>query len=449
MTKKKIIILIGIILGVLLIIWGFTILLKPSTTTTQTGNTTTTGTNFFTNLFPFINTISNTADKVLNVLGIGDQTPTEEQVSLLQKVSSFPIAGYSVFNRERFIEVPEMSPAVTTATQTTTNTNTATTKEAAPAIITPPTETVQVLKYTEKATGNVYQTYVDKIDERKISSNTIPTVHESFFAGNGESVIMRYLQGTSTIETFMKNLPKEILGGDAIENLQNPGTFLPENITDLSISPDSSQIFYLFNTQNYSIGVTASANGDGKTQVFASPFTEWLSQWPNDRMITLTTKPSSNVPGYMYAVDPIKKDFNKILGGINGLTTLTSPNGKLVLYNTNNLSLYVYNTETGDSQPLSIKTLPEKCTWLKSSVEIYCAVPKNIPSGQYPDSWYMGEISFSDNIWYVDMNSNNTSIVLDTEGKEDLDMTKVTIDDSQNNLFFINKKDSYLWKLEL
>lgn len=457
MQKRKIIIVIGIILGILLIVWGFTILFKP-TTTSQTGETTT-GTNFFTNLFPFINTISNTTNKVLDILGIGNETPTEEPISLLQKVSNLPVAGFGVFNKERFIEIPEMSPAVVQSTENPSNLPLSgeTGNLVPPAKgdlgglkpVTPPTETALVLKYTEKATGNVYQTYVDQIDERKISSNTIPIVHESFFAGNGESVIMRYLQGTNIIETFIKNLPKEILGGDTIENLQNPGVFLPENITNMSISPDGSQIFYLFNTQGNSIGVTALSDGNIKTQVFVSPFTEWLSQWPNDRMITLTTKPSSNVPGYMYAIDPSKKDFNKILGGINGLTTLTSPNGKLILYNTNNLSLYLYSTETGNSQILDLKTLPEKCTWAKTNETIYCAVPKNIPSGQYPDSWYMGEVSFTDDIWSIDATNGNTTMVLETEGDNNMDIVKMATDDNQDFLFFINQKDSSLWKFDL
>lgn len=458
MSKRKIIIILGIVALVVLLFVGLIVVSNQKTNQTSE----TTGTNFFSNLFPFINTVSNTAEKVLNVLGIGGGENQEEQISLLQKVSSFPVAGYGIFMKERFISVPEMSPAVssteTTPTETTAATQTATSgtetkqedKTQETAITTPPTELVPILKYTEKATGNVYQTYVDSIDERKISSNVIPIVYDSLFAGNGASVIMRYLNGTNTIETFLKILPNDILGGDTTENTQNPGTFLTENITDMSISPTGAQIFYLFNSQGFAIGVTTLADGSTKTQVFASPFTEWLSQWPNDRMITLTTKATYLAPGYMYAVDPAKKDFNKILGGINGLTTLTSPNGRLVLYNTNNLNLYLYDIETGNSQSLDIKTLPEKCTWTPESDGIYCAVPKYIPSGQYPDSWYMGEVSFTDDVWFVDViNNNNSSMVLETSDTEPMDMIKLSTDANKDYLYFINKKDSYLWKFDL
>ena len=195
------------------------------------------------------------------------------------------------------------------------------------------------LRYVNKATGNIYQTFADKIDERKFSSTTIPKVYEALFGNKGESVIMRYLKtDNKTIETFVGTLPKEYLGADSIGTSEITGSFLPENISDISVAPDTSKIFYLFDIGDSVVGVTFTLQTNTKVQVFDSPFTEWLSFWPNNKMITLTTKPSANVPGFMYAINPDRKpastsaslggDFNKILSGINGLTTLTSPDGK-------------------------------------------------------------------------------------------------------------------------
>ena len=169
-------------------------------------------------------------------------------------------------------------------------------------------------------------------------------------------------------------------------------------------------------------------------------------------MITLNTKPSYGVQGFMYSLDPVTKKMNKILSGIYGLTTLTSPNGKLILYGNNNLSLNLYNLDTQDSIALGIKTLPEKCVWNSGSTAIYCAVPKSIDSANYPDSWYQGETSFSDQIWKVNVDSGSASIIADpvqfSKG-EDVDGIKLSLDESEKYLFFVNKKDSYLWELSL
>jgi hypothetical protein len=220
----------------------------------------------------------------------------------------------------------------------------------------------------------------------------------------------------------------------------------------MSISPDTSQIFYLFNTGDTVAGITSSLTTTTNTQVFNSPFTEWLSSWPNSQIITLTTKPSANVPGYMYTVNPGTQSFNKVLSGINGLTTLTSPDGKLVLYTDNSLSLNILNISTGNSSTVGLNTLPEKCVWGPASDVIYCAVPKSIDqSYQYPDSWYQGEVSFSDEIWKINIATGGTTMLADpsTISGEDIDAIKLAVDSNQNYLFFVNKKDSYLWELKL
>jgi hypothetical protein len=154
----------------------------------------------------------------------------------------------------------------------------------------------------------------------------------------------------------------------------------------------------------------------------------------------------------MYSVDPNKKDFTKILGSINGLTTLTSPSGKFVLYGDNNLSLKLFNIDKKETTSIGVKTMPEKCSWNTTSTMIYCAVPKFIDGSNYPDSWYQGESSFNDEIWKIDIATNNTILIADpsaTPGGEEVDGIKLSLEENEKYLFFIDKSTSYLWKLDL
>ncbi len=440
MSKRNFILLI-IILAVLMVvalgIFNFYQPVKQSADNTG-------GTNFFTDFSPF--------GKSKNVAPAGDTTspvdisgfePTTETESTvkLKKVSSFPVAGFGIFTKERFKDVQ----AVVAPTEQT-DSGGQVVKPAAP-----PTEFAPAVRYVQKTTGNIYQTFADKIDERRFSSTIVPRVYEAYFGNNGETVIMRYLKTDKIIKTFVGGLQKEYLGADSVGTNEITGSFLPENISDLSLSYDFSKMFYLFSVGDGATGATFSFQNNAKVQIFDSPFTEWLSSWPNSKMVTITTKPSSNIPGYMYAVNPDKKDFNKVLGGINGLTTLTSPDGKTVLYADNNLSLSIFSTDTGNSYVLGVKTLPEKCVWGSKSDIIYCAVPKYSDRVQYPDFWYQGEVSFSDEIWKIDAASGSTTIISNPASisGEEVDGIKLALDESQNYLFFINKKDSYLWELSL
>jgi len=382
----------------------------------------------------------------------GTDEPVDTSNLQLVKVSTIPIAGYGVFMKERYVFVPEVIPGQVIAPTTDTATPVPTT--AKPATPTAPlTEFVPALRYVERSTGNIFQTFADKIDERKFSSTIIPKVYEAHFLNKGQSVVMRYLKADDkTIVTFVGALPKDQLGGDTTETNEVKGVFLPENITDLSVDPGISRMFYLFNSGDGAIGINTNYLTDKKVQIFDSPFTEWLSQWTNPNLISLNTKPSARVPGYVYALDPNKKTFTKILGEINGLTTLVSPSGKLVLYGDSSLSMSVYNTETRETTPLSLNSFPEKCTWTKNNDYVFCSVPKTIVGGEFPDSWYKGEVSFSDAIWKIDIINGNTEIIIDPSvapGGEEIDGTKLALDEKEENLFFVNKKDSYLWQLKL
>ncbi len=467
MQKRNFILLIIVLVA---IVFGtFAVFYFTGTPSKTTGPSASGGTNFFTNLFSFgkkTTPTENTTDTPADISGY--VAPVRDIVpSNLKKISSMPIAGFAVFMKERFKDVPDVTPTptptVTTSTDTsiggtaTTGTSTKTSKDKKKTTtikpVAPPTEFVPTLRYVEKATGNIYQTFAEQIDERKFTTTVIPKVYEAVFSKNADSVVMRYLKEKGgMIETFVGALPKQILGADSMSSTEMTGSFLPENITDLSMSYDGSKMFYLFNYTNNAVGISAGPIGEQKTQIFNSPFTGWLSSYPNPSLVTLTTKPSSAMPGFMYAVDSNRKTYKKILGDINGLTTLTSPNGNLVLYSDNTLALHLYHLDTGNTDTLGAKTMPEKCTWNKTSTMIYCAVPKSIDSGDYPDTWYQGEVSFSDEIWKIDATTGNATAIADptaSEGGEAIDGTKLAVDDSENYLFFVNKKDSYLWELKL
>lgn len=396
------------------------------------------GSNFISDFNPFGNSKDVDPKPGTPNNGTGDEDFEEEPLNSnikLTKVSTMPVAGFGIFSKERYKEVaPVMDEQETTPTA-------------------PTTEFVPAVRYTEKANGNIYQTFADKIEERKFTSTIIPRIHEAFFGAKAESVVMRYLKADDrTIETFVGVLPKEVLGGDTSNTNEIKGAFLPQNITDLSTSYDGSKMFYLFNSNNSSVGITAGSTGDKKTQVFDSAFTEWLSSWINANTISLTTKPSSLVPGYMYKINPATKSFTQVLGNINGLTTLMSPDGKMVLYSDGAMSMNIYNTETREAKTIAIKGLPDKCTWSQSNKFIYCASPKLIYESSYPDVWYKGEISFSDSFWLIDVENGNTNLILDPitmPGGEEVDGIKLQIDPTEKYLFFVNKKDSFLWEITL
>jgi len=435
-NKKTLIIII--LATVLIAIAAFVFLRTPRTGEAPTEGST--GLNFLANLNPFRKQPGQTS---------APTTPTEEEPTTLntetnediklKRVSSVSVAGFTIFQKERYTELPTITP----------DTNTPSLLNPTP----PAIESVPAVRYTERATGNIYQAFADKLDERKFSTTIIPRIVESYFGGNGDFVIMRYLKSDGkSIASFSGTLPEENAGQDSAVGNELTGLFLPDGISDMSVSPDGLKVFYILNIGQNTVGVTSGMSGENKVQVFESSFNEWLTFWPNNQLITLTTKPSASVPGYMYALNPSLKSFRKVLGGINGLTTLTSPSGNLILWGDNIMNLNIYDTETRETTNLSLRTLPEKCTWSRDSDTLYCSVPDVVNQSNYPDIWYKGEVSFSDSIWRIDVASNTAEIIstlYSVNTKENMDNIKLSLDANEDYLFFVNKKDSYLWQLSL
>ncbi len=400
------------------------------------------GTNFLSRFNPFgqSNPVTPTPEEPIDISE--PETPTLEVPQLpskLTQISSVPVAGYEILMRERLKEMVEVAPSEATPATSSTS------KPVAPA-----TELVTSTRYVDRASGNIYQTFLDQVAERRFSTTTIPKVYEAYFGNKNSSVILRYLKtDNKTIQTFQGAVPKEILGADAMEN-ELTGTFLPEGITEMSISPDGSKMFYLVNVGDVSVGTTLNFADNKKTQIFDSPFTEWLVQWPSTNLITLNTKPSAFIEGHMYSLNPTSKSFSRTLGGVLGLTTLTSPSGKSVLYGDSSLSLNILSIDKNTRTPAGVRTLPEKCVWGSDSITLYCAVPVFLEVGQYPDSWYQGEVSFADQIWKIDTVNGTTDLIIDTtlDGKN-IDAIKLALDKDNKYILFVNKKDSMLWKLDL
>ncbi len=412
-----------------------------------------TGTNFIAKFNPFKSNVSTPNDDTPpgEEIPVPDTTPTEEEIILkLKKISSIPIAGFTLFKKERFKEVPVPPPAPvpeTPAEGTPIVEKKLPTKKVTP----PPTEFVTAARYVERATGNIYQTFIDKIEERKFSNTVIPKIYDAYFGNGGQYAIMRHLKGDErTIETILGTLPKEKLGEDLPSN-EVKGTLLPDNMKDISLSSDNTKIFYLTNVGQTVVGTIMNIADTKKTQIFESPFTEWLSFWPNKKTITFTTKPSARVSGYMYSLDVDKKTFTRTLGPIAGLTTKMSPDGQEILYSDNTLSLQSYNIATKRSVSLGVKTLPEKCVWSVTNEIVYCAVPGQLENASYPDDWYKGEITFIDQIWKIDIGAGTAKIIADPVyiTGEYIDGINLALDAEEQYLFFINKKDSFLWELDL
>lgn len=227
------------------------------------------------------------------------------------------------------------------------------------------------------------------------------------------------------------------------------GSLVPGYITQMVRDLTTDNFFGLQKDKDKTFGIVQSAVNSQPATVFSSSFNEWLPQYVNKNLITMTTYASASVDGYMYGLNPVSKTFSKMLGPLPGLTTLTSPDGIhtiIASFENGQMVNRIMNNSNGTNQPLPFTVLPEKCAWYNNDT-FYCGVPSSYPTGTYPDDWYKGIISFSDALWsYSISKQESVQVALPPQT---IDIERMEAYSDAGYLFFIDKITNQLWSYRI
>ncbi|MFA6338530.1 MAG: hypothetical protein WCW87_00490 [Candidatus Paceibacterota bacterium] len=323
-----------------------------------------------------------------------------------------------------------------------------------------------LVRFMEKSTGHVFEAQTNYPEIKEISNTTIPKIYEAKWVEKGEAVLIRYNKdNTESVDTFYAKLqptsikasttPQSTQPGEQVTEKELNGNFLTQDIKEIALSPLKDMIFYLQETSDSSQGVSSKPDGTKKQGFFQSAIKSWLISWPQTDIVAFQTKPSASVPGFLFFLSKGKSTFEKQIGNINGMTSLVSPDLAHIIFSVSQgdtFSLYHRIMKSGKDESLTITTLPEKCVWSKKeTATLYCAIPREIPKALYPDDWYQGSVTFTDELWKINLNNSVFKIVSSpvTENSKNIDAVSLFLNDSETYLFFTNKKDSILWSLKL
>jgi|GEM_PF-602230 len=324
------------------------------------------------------------------------------------------------------------------------------------------------VRYVSREKGFVFQVDPQTGETTQLTNTTIPRIHEALWAAGGNAVILRSLAqdaitGADVIKTYLAYLTLPATVGTSTDSAVGSlrGSYLPDNITAISVAPNGNALFYLLPTPDGVSGTIVTVNTKVAKEVLRSTFSEWTPELLNNGSVMLTTKPSAKIPGFSYLYDTNAKTFTKLLREKNGLTTHVAPAGTRLLYSENisaNLLLGTYDRKgfAGDEgiisheSGISLATLPEKCAWGKGALVVCGAFTPTQGSG-IPDEWYRGEMSFSDSFWLVNTNTSEIKFLADPVEaiKKQFDVTSPALISDGNTMLFIDKNDGTLWAFYL
>jgi hypothetical protein len=412
--KRTPLIIVGMIVLVIVLIAGLYFLLKPSAQlTVNNGNSSAFGDTGSGTVLPQSTTEAGTGAPSAGIV---------VAPNLIQITNSPVSAG------EIAIDIP---PQLITASSSDAS-------STQPAVYSPADVGV---RYIDRQSGNVYSYLALTRKLTRVSNKTLPGIQEASWLPDGSTAFVRFLansDGTSHIDTY------------ALPFNGNGGYFLQQDLAQATVLGQNA-VFELTTGTDNSIGSVSSADGSTVSNVFTSPLTSIVARAAGAGLIAVT-KASSSLDGYAFGIS--NGSFTPILGPLKGLTVLPSPSGQIILYSyTDSSALHMATLDltSGTVTNLPLATLAEKCVWTSDSTALYCGVPTSF-SGNIPDDWYQGAVSFTDRIWRIDLTTRLATLVVDptaANGKVSIDAVNLTIDPNSQVLVFRNKKDSSLWAYSL
>lgn len=300
------------------------------------------------------------------------------------------------------------------------------------------TKTDTVVRYAERATGHLFETSTTTLAQQRVGNTTIPRIQHALFVDGGDGVILQYLTNEEIIKSFYEPV--------ATAGEGEGGVFLRNNLAQIVANADGSQVFSLTTNGN---GYVSRPDGSNEKAIFSSSLTDWLGEWTGSS-IFLTTKPSHGIEGFLFQLNITTGGLSKKISA-EGMVAKQSADGSKILFSEStkgNTTLYIYTPSDQVLLELPFTTLADKCVW--AGMKVYCGSPYETPGAHYPDDWYQGVASFSDDLWEFDLETEMARIVYDMEVEErHFDMTDLMVNDARNTLIFTDKKSLLLWSIAL
>jgi len=305
-------------------------------------------------------------------------------------------------------------------------------------------ESKNLMKYITEKDGFLYTATLDGKNKTKEPFVTLSGLIKILWSPDQEKFINIYADSFG-VKRFYYDLKEK------------SATPLNENINWLVYSKTKDKIAYHFQDPIQNINTIAVANPDGSNSqsILNTRLKDIRLEWITDDKIAISTAPSGLSENILYYTKISKPKLVKVLSGINGLTSLWSNDGKKIIFsqtdkNGNNLQLFSANENGLDIKNTGLKTLPEKCIFSKDNINIFCAEAVKIPDNAImPDDYYKKTFSSNDVLWKINLKTGKKELLYQFQEDIDFDISNISLIKDEKIIFFVNRNNGFLYRLEL
>ena len=309
------------------------------------------------------------------------------------------------------------------------------------------------IRYVELGTGHVYEASTANQDITRLSNTTIPRINEAQFVSL-DRVLLRYTDDVGNYKLFSAQLaPNSSPSASTPMRLQ--GVFLDDGVRYLDVGPDGQIVWLQAGANGGTRVVTTTAMGEDKTQIHASPLSEWRVDWfgASDQVLLRST-PSYNSFGMAYTLDTntgALRPYGAARKALQVLPTTDRSRALLSLKADGETRTYLWRRENNEYVELVPQTFAEKCVYAEVRDVFYCAAPVGEIAAGEPDLWYQGVSSYRDDVWVIDAQTGEAELAASPSGLSDdpIDIVDLSLSPDEQFLYFRDKDTRSLWTYQL
>lgn len=332
-------------------------------------------------------------------------------------------------------------------------------------------ELLSKVLFVDSKSGYVYEKdlFAPTSTPIQISSSVYKNIAKAYFMNDTQNItsriIMQYLQNDGTVKTITAKIPDYFGTPSKLIDITN----LPDNIINISISPDAKRAIYLvkktkttnsksdYYTDWYFID---NENDTYGKKIYSSELNNWKTLITNKGDIYAYQASTAFEESVLYKLDTSNNTLVNIYPGHTGIGFNLDENIAMIsMFTGSGLKTFINqdflgaNFSDNNLSSLNFNTLSDKCAVL-ASLQI-CSVPKEIKNYDtgLPDAWYQGFTSWNDDLYVVNENYSYGEKLfdfkIDGEVYDTIDSKDLKINSLLTHLLFINKNDGSLWSLNI
>lgn len=304
------------------------------------------------------------------------------------------------------------------------------------------------IKYYSQKSGKVYQISLDGKEKTIISDQELSGINDTLWSPDKTKVITKFVKSINEVQFYY------------YDYTTRKGVGIKKNIDDVIWDYAGNKILYKYyspDTKERSLNI---ADPDGTNWKKLADLTYRyvsIASVPKSGLVSFWNKPDSFMETTLETVSAIGGEKKTIYTGKFGADYLWSPDGNYLLVSHvsersgENMQLGVMNYNGGEYKNLNAPTFVSKCAWAKNSQTVYCALPGSMPDAAILPNEYMEKKFFTaDTFWKIDTQNGKMDRIVEPEkitGR--FDATGLFLNSDESMLFFVNRTDGKLYRINL